>query len=64
MDNAHPLSAPMVVLSLDIKKDPYRPIEKNEEELGLEVPHLSAVEALMYLAQCSRLDISLSKHIL
>ena len=31
MDKAHPLSSPMVVRSLDVKKDPFRPCEKGEE---------------------------------
>ncbi|XP_070057524.1 putative F-box protein At5g38390 [Nicotiana tomentosiformis] len=36
MDGAHPLSTPMVVRSLDMKKDSFRPQEKNEELLGPE----------------------------
>ena len=50
MDKAHTLSTPMSIRSLDIKKDPYRPIEKNEEVLSSKVPYLSVVGALMYLA--------------
>ena len=34
MDETHPLSSPMVVRSLDVKKDPFRPYEKGEELLG------------------------------
>jgi hypothetical protein len=30
MDNAHPLSTHVVVQSLDAKKDPFQPLEKNE----------------------------------
>jgi hypothetical protein len=30
MDKAHPLSTPMVVRSLDVKKDPFRPQEDGE----------------------------------
>ena len=48
MDKAHPLSSPMVVQSLDVKKDPFRPCEKNEELHGPEVPYLGAIGALMY----------------
>lgn len=48
MDNANPLSTPMVVRSLNIDKDPFRPCEENEV-LGSEVPYLNAVGALMYL---------------
>ena len=47
MDKAHPLYTPMVVRSLDIKNDPYRPREEDEKVLGPEVPYLSAVEALI-----------------
>lgn len=64
MDKAHPLSTPMVVRSLDIDKDPYRPKEENEELLGPEVPYMSAIGALMYLAQCTRPDISFSVNLL
>jgi hypothetical protein len=53
MDKAHPLSTPMVVRSLDVKKDPFRPQEVGEETLGPEVPYLSAIGALMYLANCT-----------
>ena len=34
MDKAHPLSSSMVVRSLDVKNDPFRPCEKGEELLG------------------------------
>ena len=37
MDKAHPLISPMVVRSLDVKKDPFRPCENGEKVLGLEV---------------------------
>ncbi|XP_057246703.1 uncharacterized protein LOC130589458 [Beta vulgaris subsp. vulgaris] len=36
LDQAHPLSSPMVVRSLDVDKDPFRPREINEEILGPE----------------------------
>lgn len=58
MDKAHPISTPMVVRSLDQKKDIFRPREDNEEILGSEVPYLSAIGALMYLATNTRPDIS------
>ena len=64
MDKIHSLSTPMVLRSLDIKKYPYRPIEENEEVLGLKVPYLSVNGALMYLAQCIRPNISFSVNIL
>ena len=64
MDKAHPLSSPMVVRSLDVKKDSFRPCEKGEELLGPEVPYLSAICALMYLANCTRPDIAFSVNLL
>uniref|UniRef100_A0A2N9J4G7 Reverse transcriptase Ty1/copia-type domain-containing protein n=1 Tax=Fagus sylvatica TaxID=28930 RepID=A0A2N9J4G7_FAGSY len=64
MDKAHPLSTPMVVRSLDVKKDPFRPQEVGEETLGPEVPYLSAIGALMYLANCTRPDIAFSVNLL
>ena len=64
MDKAHPLSTPMVVRSLDAQKDPFRPCEDNEEILGSEIPYLSAIGALMYLANCTRPDIAFSVNLL
>uniref|UniRef100_A0A2N9HZ23 Reverse transcriptase Ty1/copia-type domain-containing protein n=1 Tax=Fagus sylvatica TaxID=28930 RepID=A0A2N9HZ23_FAGSY len=64
MDKAHPLSTPMVVRSLDVKKDPFRPQEVGEETLGPKVPYLSAIGALMYLANCTRPDIAFSVNLL
>ena len=64
MDKAHPLSSPMVVRSLDVKNDPFRPCEKSEELLSPEVPYLSAIGALMYLANCTRPDIVFSVNLL
>jgi Reverse transcriptase (RNA-dependent DNA polymerase) len=57
MDKVHPLSTPKVVRSLDVKKDPYRPRENNEKTFGPKVPYLSAIGALIYLANNTRLDI-------
>ena len=64
MDKAHPLSSPMVVRSLDVKNDPFRPCENGEELLGPEVPYLSVIGALMYLANCTRPDIAFSVNLL
>ena len=64
MDKAHPLSTPMVGRSLDVKKDPFRPQEDDEETLGLEVPYLSAIGALMYLANYTRLDMAFAINLL
>ncbi|XP_074318046.1 secreted RxLR effector protein 161-like [Silene latifolia] len=54
----------MVVRSLDIDKDPFRPRENNEEILGPKVPYLSAIGALMYIASHTRPDISFSVNLL
>jgi hypothetical protein len=64
MENAHPLSTPMVVRSLDVKKDPFRPQEDDKEILDPEVPYLSAIGTLMYLANCTRPDIAFSVNLL
>ena len=61
MDKSTPLSTPMVVRSLNIESDPFRPPEEKEEILGPEVPYLSAIGALMYLANCTRHDINCCK---
>ena len=50
MDKSHPLNSPMVANSLNMKNDAFHPYEKGEELLGLEVPYLSAIGSLMYLA--------------
>ena len=54
----------MIVSSLDIKKDPFRPKENDEELLGPEVPYLSAIGALMYLACHTRPDIAFAVNLL
>ena len=64
MDKAHPLSSPMVVRLLDVKNDPFHPCENAEKLLGLEVPYLSTIRALLYLANCTRLDIAFSINLL
>ena len=47
LDKAHPLSSPMIVRSLNAKKDPFRPKEENEALLDPEVPYLSTIGALL-----------------
>ena len=54
----------MVVRTLDAKRDPFRPKENEEEILEPEVPYLSAIGALLYLAQCTRPDISFAVNLL
>ena len=58
MDKTHPLSNPMVVRSLNVEKDSFHPKEDSKAILGPEVPYLSVISALMYLANCTRPDIS------
>jgi len=64
MEKAYPLSTPMVVQSLDVKKDHFLSLEDDEEILGLEVPYLSAIGALIYLANCTWPDIAFSINLL
>ena len=64
MDKSNPLSTPMIVRSLDTKKDPFRPLEDGEDLLGPEVPYLSAIGALLYLAQYTRPDIAFAVNLL
>ena len=47
-----------------MKKDSFRPCEKDEELLGPKVPYLSAIGALMYLTNCTRPDIAFSVNFL
>jgi hypothetical protein len=58
MDKAYPSKTPMAVRSLDRDKDPFRPKDDDEEILGPEFPYLTVIGALMYLANCTRPDIS------
>ena len=57
MDKGHPLSSPMIVQSLNVKDDPFRPYEEDEEFFGSEVLYLSAIGALIYPANNTRPDI-------
>jgi hypothetical protein len=50
MDKAYPSKTPMVVRVLEKHTDPFRPHQEGEEVLGSEYPYLSAIGALMYLA--------------
>ena len=64
MDKSHLLNSTMVVHSLKLNKNPFHPKEENEELLGLEVSYLSAIGALMYLANCTRPDITFAVNLL
>ena len=64
IDKAHLLSTPMVVRSLEVNKYPFRPKERDEELLRPEVPYLSAIGELMYLANCTMPNISFAVNML
>ena len=64
MDISHPFNSPMVVRSLKVTKDPFRPKEENEELLGPEISYLSAIGVLMYLANYTQPDIAFSINLL
>ncbi|XP_068314969.1 uncharacterized mitochondrial protein AtMg00810-like [Pyrus communis] len=48
-DKANPSSTPMVVRTLDTKRDLFHSKEDEDETLELEVPYLSAIGALYYM---------------
>ena len=64
MVNAHPLSSSMVVQSFDVKKDLIVASKNGEKLLGPKVSYLSAISALMYLANCTRIDFTFSINLL
>ena len=64
MDKAYPSPTPMVVRSLERDTDPFRPRQEGEEVLGPEYPYLSAIGALMYLANSTRPDIAFAVNLL
>lgn len=64
MKDAYPLKTPMVVRSLDVEKDPFRPKEEDEKLLEPEYPYLSVIGALMYLANGTRPDIAFAVNLL
>lgn len=54
----------MVVHCLDPNKDLFLPKESDEAILGPEVPYLDVIRAMMYPAQCTRPDITLTVNVL
>ena len=54
----------MVVRSLDMNKDQFRPKDEDEELLGPEVPYLSVIGTLMYITNCIRPDIAFAINLL
>ena len=64
MDKSHPHSSALVVRSLEVTKDPFRPKEENKKLLSTEVPYLGAIVALMHLENFTRPDIAFSVNLL
>src|SRR5687767_12783323 len=64
MNMFYPSKTPMVVRSLDLEKDPFRPRDDEEQILGPKFPYLSVVGALMYLANNTRPDIAFAINLL
>ncbi|GKC03999.1 copia protein [Tanacetum coccineum] len=56
-DFAHPLSSPMVSRLLDRELDPFCPKEHDEDILGPEIPYITTIGVLMYLASNARPEI-------
>lgn len=58
------MQTPMVVRSLDVEKEPFKPKDDGEEIMGPDFPYFSAIGALMYLANCTRPDIAFAVNLL
>ncbi|XP_070677930.1 secreted RxLR effector protein 161-like [Malus domestica] len=54
----------MVVRTLDVKRDPFHSKRDEEEILEHKISYLSAIGDLLYLAQCTRPDISFTVNLL
>jgi hypothetical protein len=64
MDKAYPYKTLMVVRALVKDNDPFRPLQEGEGVLGSKYPYLSAIGALMYLANNTRPDIAFAINLL
>jgi hypothetical protein len=64
MDKSYPSKTPKVIHSLDVEKDPFRPRDDGDESLGPEVPYLSVIGALMYIANYTRPDLAFALNLL
>jgi hypothetical protein len=60
MDKAYPQRTSMIVRALKKDKDPFSPKQEGKEVLGAKYPYLSAIGALMYLANNTMPDITLT----
>jgi hypothetical protein len=58
MDKAYLSKTLMVIRALEKDTDPFRQRQEGEEVLGSEYTYLSAIGALMYLANNTRSDIA------
>jgi hypothetical protein len=64
MDKAYPSKTLMVIRALEKDSDPFQPRQEGEELLGSEYSYLSAIGALMYLANNIRSDIAFAVNLL
>jgi hypothetical protein len=58
MDKVYPAITPMIIRALEKDKDSFKPRKEGEEVLGQEYPYLSAISALIYLANNTRPGIA------
>jgi hypothetical protein len=63
-DKVYPSKTLMVVRALEKDTDPFWPRQEGEEVLGSKYPYLSAIGALMYLANNTRPDIAFAVNVL
>ena len=61
---SYPAKAPIVVRSIDIEKDVFRPRDEGEEILGSKFSYLNLIGALIYLANSTRPDIAFAVNLL
>jgi hypothetical protein len=64
MDKVHPSKTLMVVRALEKNSDTFWPRQEGEEVLGSEYPYLSVIDALIYLANNIRPDITFAVNLL
>lgn len=64
MNQAYSLSIPLVVHSLKPQKGLFQPRDKREAIWGLELSYLSVICTLMYLANCTKPNITFTVKLL